>query len=68
MADQNSNEPRFAIISGDFIDNLINTSIPDKTKKVYTIKTIRPLGLMDYEFEYPMGCLLVVHSSSRSNC
>ena len=32
MADQN-NEPRFAIVSEDFIDNLLEVSIPDKTKK-----------------------------------
>ena len=33
MADKNCYEPRFAIVSDDFIDNLINTSIPEKTKK-----------------------------------
>ena len=38
MADEN--EPRFAIISEDFIDNLLDISIPRKTKKAtkYGIK------------------------------
>ena len=52
MADQNSNEPHFAIISEDFIDNLICTSFLTD-QQAYT-KTIRPLGLMDYEFKQPI--------------
>ena len=49
MADQNSNEPRFGIISEDFIDILICTSF--LTDQLVYTKTIRPLSLMDYEFE-----------------
>ena len=50
---QNSNEPRFAIISENFIDILICTFFLTD-QQVYT-KTIRPLGLMDYELNSPFG-------------
>ena len=72
MVDQNSNEPRFAIISEDFIDNLICTSFFDRLVR-YILKqldlsaswttSLNSHGLIGYYNSLPAGFLRERESS-----